>query len=46
VKDKRSGEIVAIKTIPRTAIDRFVIEEVQNLSKCHHPQVIQFKEVQ
>jgi len=36
---------VAIKIIPRTAIDRFVIEEVQNLSKCHHPQIIQFREV-
>jgi len=45
VKDKRSQEIVAIKTIPRTAVDRFVIEEVQNLSKCHHPQIIQFREV-
>jgi serine/threonine protein kinase len=45
VKDKRSREIVAIKLIPRPAVDRFVIEEVQNLSKCNHPQIIKFKEV-
>ena len=45
MRDKRSGEVVAIKAIPRANIDRFVIEEVQNLSKCHHPQIIQFREV-
>lgn len=44
VKDKRSREIVAIKLISRPAVDRFVIEEFQNLSKCNHPQIIKFKE--
>ena len=44
-EDKRTKEIVAIKRIARSDIDRFVVEEVQNLSKCRHHQIIQFKEV-
>lgn len=44
-QDKRTQEIVAIKRIARSDIDRFVVEEVQNLSKCRHHQIIQFKEV-
>lgn len=44
-RDRRTEEIVAIKRIARSDIDRFVVEEVQNLSKCRHHQIIQFKEV-
>ena len=44
-QDKRTKDIVAIKRIARSDIDRFVVEEVQNLSKCRHHQIIQFKEV-
>lgn len=44
-EDKRTHETVAIKRIARSDIDRFVVEEVQNLSKCRHHQIIQFKEV-
>lgn len=44
-QDRRTNEIVAIKRIARSDIDRFVVEEVQNLSKCRHHQIIQFKEV-
>jgi hypothetical protein len=43
--DKRTGETVAIKKIDLAKVDDYVEEEVLNLAKCLHPQIIQFKEV-
>jgi hypothetical protein len=42
---KQTGQIWAIKKIPREEIDRYVRGECINLAKCNHSQIITYKDV-
>jgi len=42
---QQTGEVWAIKKIPRTDVDRYVREECLNLAKCNHTQIIGYIDV-
>jgi serine/threonine protein kinase len=43
--EQQTGELVAVKKILRTEIDRYVRDECLNLAKCSHSQIITYLDV-